>query len=295
MQESDGWVVCRVFKKAKSFKTKSSQDTTTSCSFELELDHPESQLILTENYMNSAEKRLLITGDAARRAGSGEEDVQYPNGHLDHHFNFTCKQEISVDDYGNPIPDSPFTVDSGSSTLHHLHDQLHRTILQGAVAGHPPLIVPPSTTSGSSLIRRCMQEAACRTKQQQLASHDQYSVAPAPFLNHNDPSSLRVDLDDARSSVTQELGRSCSSALPVLNNIVIGECWMLEPGARPDNAIQTRLHRAAGDLQVQRRDQTLGDVSWCHMLTKRHRTSTSEELFATGDHGNLVHLWNIAQ
>jgi hypothetical protein len=104
MQESDGWVVCRVFRKTKSFKTKSQE---TSCSLEDDQQHAGNLL------PELVSPKLMFGSD-----------------HLHHHhFGFACKQEISVDDYGAPVsipeaPGSAFHIQDAS--LHHLQDQLHR-------------------------------------------------------------------------------------------------------------------------------------------------------------------------
>lgn len=172
VQESDGWVVCRVFRKTKNFKTKSQE---TSCSFED--DQHEGNLLPELISATQVPPKLLFATDAA-------------NLHQHHHFGFTCKQEISVDDYGTPVNlhDTPgsssFHVHQDPS-LHHLQDQLHR--------------INALATCSSSTFRTLATSARSSSC---VGDQGEYSVVP---LIHVESSSLK-DFDDARSSLTSEPG-----------------------------------------------------------------------------------------
>jgi len=166
----------------KNFKTKSQEDT--SCSFEEEQpqvlgpnhhgnhhgdhhgnhhgNHHGEHPVLSESPSFTA-KHLT-----SAMSGTGAEYTP--------HFNFTCKQEISVDDYSTPVM-----------------DELQHTVTgQHTVAGLHP--------GPSSLIRSCLQQA-CRTKL--LQDHHGFFSAVGPAFQ-GDSTSLK-DFDDARSSSTVTL------------------------------------------------------------------------------------------
>ncbi|XP_024370098.1 NAC domain-containing protein 26 isoform X1 [Physcomitrium patens] len=176
--ESDGWVVCRVFRKVKNLKSQE-----TSCSFE------EDQHLLPE-LMSPA------NGSGGSNGRGGEEHY---NPHLHHHFNFTCKQEISVDDYRSPIIEN----------LHHLQE-LQRSIEDGGLHNS---VGPSSSSTFRSLQQMCSNGRFSR-------DHAEYSVTPF----HVESASL-IDFDDAKSSVSHE-----SSSFPALTHHD-ADNWMLECGA----------------------------------------------------------------
>ncbi|KAG0589440.1 hypothetical protein M758_1G019400 [Ceratodon purpureus] len=192
--ETDGWVVCRVFRKTKNFKTKS-QDT--SCSFEE--DQHAGNLLPELMSPTIVPPKLLFTSDGANP------------GHLHHHFNFSCKQEISVDDYGTHIiqepPNSAFHIQDPS--LHHLQDQLHRI----------NALAPCSSSTFRALTNGAR---SCRVDQ------GEYSVVP---LIHVESSSLK-DFDDARSSLTHETSEPC---FPVVQSD--SDYWRLEGSTRRDQTL----------------------------------------------------------
>lgn len=86
VQESDGWVVCRVFRKTKNFKTSKSQDDT-SCSFEEDQHQQQRQLQQLPELLSPPVSKLIFNGNS-------HELQQHPS------YNFQCKQELSIDDYG---------------------------------------------------------------------------------------------------------------------------------------------------------------------------------------------------
>ncbi|XP_024392098.1 NAC domain-containing protein 66 isoform X1 [Physcomitrium patens] len=181
--ESDGWVVCRVFRKMKNFKTKSQE---TSCSLE------EDQVLLPE---------LMSHSEGGGGPSSQGGEVQY-NPHL-HHFSFTCKQELSVEDYRTPISSDPFMENL------HLHE-LHRSIEPSCHQNY----LPPSVSSTF----RSLQPAC--TSGRSSRDYAEYSLVPFPL----ESTSLR-DFDDARSSVTQD-----GSSLTALAHHNDAEYWMLDGG-----------------------------------------------------------------
>lgn len=173
--ESDGWVVCRVFRKTKNFKTKS-QDT--SCSFE-EDQQVGCDTLPAELVSSPSHEKYVDSG-----GGAMNNILQ-----LHHHYNFACKQEISVDDYNAHVHD-PFV-----ENLHHLQE-LHRS-LEGST-NHP--LAPCS----SSTFRSQQQLSRMNSR-----DHENYSVAPA---FHHGESSLR-EFDETRPNVTQD-GSLCSLNFP---------------------------------------------------------------------------------
>lgn len=158
--ESDGWVVCRVFRKMKNFKSKSPEET--SCSLDEDLPHPQPNLNPNSQLLSSSESRNFPT----RELTSTLRDYHG-------HFNFTCKQEISVDDYGVLHP----TTVPATPELQHS--------------------VVPAGQHPSPLQLRSSLQQACRPKMLQLQDHHELGL-----VFHGDFASLRENFDDARFQCT---------------------------------------------------------------------------------------------
>lgn len=188
--ELDGWVVCRVFRKTKVFKTKS-QDT--SCS----LDEDQNQLLPGELLSPPPTAVNLIYHD----------NNAHPLQHPSFTNNNTCKQEISVDDYGTPPQDSP-PYFPDSALLHHLQvDQEFQMRLSHPANSLDLDLAPCSSSSLRAL------NPACRPRADQC----EYSVLP---------------FDDARSTVTHE-----ASAFPGLQ-CEESPFWM-QPQLQMDGCLRT--------------------------------------------------------
>lgn len=90
--------MCRVFRKTKNFKTKSQEDT--SCSFDADPDNPSNNNQHHHQQLLSEPAQFVSKqGGTGNAGGHPAEPGDYHSTAPHHHFNFTCKQELTVDDY----------------------------------------------------------------------------------------------------------------------------------------------------------------------------------------------------
>ncbi len=99
VQDDGGWVVCRVFKKTKNFKMKTSCSDERAVSFEGQFG------LMPENIMSSPE---ILSGSVSYNPGSL---LDFPAAAA------ACKQEINLDTYNNVVVPSAYHSDPFNAQL----------------------------------------------------------------------------------------------------------------------------------------------------------------------------------
>ncbi|KAH9548372.1 hypothetical protein CY35_11G085400 [Sphagnum magellanicum] len=139
--DDGGWVVCRVFKKTKNFKMKTSCSDERAVSFEGQFG------LMPENIMSSPE---ILSGSASYNPGSL----------LDFPAAATCKQEINLDTYNNVVVPSAYHSDPFNAQL----AQLAMNKLD--CCNHPAMQQPAHELSSGSFHEGQLvgRDISCRTR-----------------------------------------------------------------------------------------------------------------------------------